>query len=275
MKRNNTLLKMTVSITKEQLLNDECCVKNSLEGVEYCYSYVIYSVFDKDELTGWTLRLHLSQDDVYNTIYLEEEYDNITSILLSHLKTQEREDIIGYKQAPLELLVLYLEPLVKSLATEQMKYWPIEFEDLCQICKLSMCKLYRKNYYIHKSILRQTFIRDVLMHLRKDRYKPLQISIDEPVAFDEDNNALRLSDTLVDVDAMNAMEDAEDEIVKNQVNDALKQLIIDVIGQRQYDQLLREYGNKSTTPWSRKTVQTLKNRFKRLGIDRNLFRRYY
>ena len=51
----------------------------------------------------------------------------------------------------------------------------------------------------------------------------------------------------------------------------IKDFIVESIGQRGYEQLLRDYGNKTTTNWSRLTVRDIKRKMKRQGITKNTF----
>lgn len=276
MKKENVLIKLTIDVEPAAYKkNGQFCILEPLTSVDKLYSYVTYANYSDEKLSGWTIVCHISQTDFLNTISVKKATEDICKTIEDTISKESVRYVIGYAQPPLELLLETLEPLVKKLALEQRNHWPIEFEDLCQMCRLCICTLYRGGYYVHKALIRRTFINSVLQYLKPDRYKPLLVSLDNTSYCDESNNRLTIEDTLIDYDEFYKQEDLEDEQVNKEVLDEMKKVVVDIIGQRQYDQMLREYGNKMTTNWSRKTMQTIKNELKAKGIDVNLFRRYY
>lgn len=239
------------------------------------YSYVTYAVYENERLKGWSIHCHVSQNERYNTIKVADAVDSICKTMDEILSKEEVRYVIGYQQPPLELLITILDPLVRKLAREQSNYWPIEYDDLCQMCRLVICTLYRSGYYIHKSLVRRAFINYVLQYLRPERYKPLMMSLDEPVARDDEGHELTAAETVVDQIALDQQEEEEEREVELQVIQEQKDLIISIIGVRQWDQMVREYGNKSTTNWSQKKTFDIKRKLSQAGIDIGMFRRYY
>jgi hypothetical protein len=135
-------------------------------------------------------------------------------------------------------------------------------------------KLYRGGYYIHKRLLRRAFANEILMSLRKERNKPVLISLDQTVDGEDDKTTI--SDTIPDKQAIIEEQDMLEEQAKNDVISAKRDIIIKYIGQRQYDQLVREYGNKNTTNWSQQTVHKLKHKLELFGItDKKFINKYY
>ena len=57
--------------------------------------------------------------------------------------------------------------------------------------------------------------------------------------------------------------------------DEVKDIVIDLIGQRQWNELVRDYTNGHTTNWSRKKMQDIKHHFERLGLTRKDFNNKY
>ena len=49
----------------------------------------------------------------------------------------------------------------------------------------------------------------------------------------------------------------------------MKDFIVDMIGERRFDQLYREYSNKTVSPSSAMTMQRIQNELKKLGIDKS------
>ena len=151
----------------------------------------------------------------------------------------------------------------------------LEMEDLIQMCNLVISDLYYKGYYIHKQLIRRAYINYVLMHIRKDKNRVQIISLDQPYNKSDNDNTLRIADMIPDINASNELSDKEDEEVQKRILLEVKDIVIDFIGPRQYDQLLREYSNKQTTNWSRKLMQTIKAHLFEMGISNKSFNKYY
>jgi hypothetical protein len=163
-----------------------------------------------------------------------------------------------------------------SLTKFQQQNWQfLEFEDLLQMCRLVLCDLYYKGYYIHKNVLAISFNNYVLMHIRKQKNRPEIISLEQKYEKTSDSNAITIADMIPDTEQLNKQYDEEIKEVDDRILREMKELVIDYIGQRQYDQLLREYSNKQTTNWSRKLMQTIKIHLFKIGISSKDFDRYY
>ena len=91
---------------------------------------------------------------------------------------------------------------------------------------------------------------------------------------DDDCN-VTIADMVPDTKLLDEQDDKENEEVMTQIITEVKDIIIDLIGPRQYDQLLREYANKQTTPWSRKLMYTIKAKLFDMGITIKSFNKYY
>ena len=275
-KYDNVLMDNSIDLPVEAYKNEgKILLERALENVTHVYSYVTYAIYNSGRITGWNIHYHISQVDYYNTIAVDDAIKSICDTLDDTISEEDKKRVVGYGQPPLDVLVVVLDNLVHKLAREQAQYWPIEYEDLYQTCRLCLCKLYNGGYYVHKNLLRRTFINEILVQLRPERFKPIMLSLDAVVYNEEGKDALTAQDILIDENELYAMEDAEDDEVQKQVFEQMKDVVIEIIGPRQYDQLLREYGNKMTTNWSRKTMQTLKDTLRRKKIDSSLFRRYY
>lgn len=276
MKDANILIDVSVDISIDEYKKyGKTGLLHALSATEKIYSYVTYAVYEKEKLKGWSVHCHISQTNSYNTINVSNAVDKICETIDELLSKETTKYIIGYEQPPLNLLITILDPLVRKLAREQSNYWPIEYDDLCQMCRLVICTLYRSGYYIHKSLVRRAFINYVLQYLRPERYKPLMMSLDEPVARDDEGHELTAAETVVDQMALDQQEEEEEREVELQVIQEQKDLIISIIGVRQWDQMVREYGNKSTTNWSQKKTFDIKRKLSQAGIDIGMFRRYY
>lgn len=239
-------------------ITDDC--DNSLTEVVYkncpIYSCLIYKAPNK---TGYKLVCSISDIERYNTLQQEQIVQCVRAAMQSTIEIL-KQTIVAYAQPPLQILLEAAEPLIQSQAKLQNLRWhEVEFDDLCQMCRLTIVKLYRKGYYIHPWLIKKSFERDVLMYIRHEKNKPQFIYLDETVV-DNDNG---FSDIIPDQQELDRIQDEEAEEELNELRSWQKQVLINEIGQRQYDQLLLEYGSKNSTNWSRNLVHRLKQKFNR------------
>lgn len=238
------------------------------------YSYIVYYE-ETEERKNYSVRYMVSQTDSNNTIDTVEAAAEILQIISDDRK--ERKYVIGYHQPPLEKLIALYQPLVRKLAKIQHDHWrQLEYEDLCQICNMSIVELYNKGYYIHKSLVEKTFKNAVLMELHRYSKEPVCTSLEQAFNGTDDLEKLTLSDVLADNDELLYEQDKEIYESKMWTYDEVKAIIIGLIGPRQFDQLLRGYGSKSADPTVRRTMQRVKAHFARLGITKKeLNNKYY
>lgn len=274
MRHTNTLSNIVAEVANNDgPVTPASVLSQSLVNVDEVYSYLIYAKYQDHTLTGWRVEFIVSQHDAYNTISKAQAILDICKLIDDSYSREVQRYVIGYKQPPLDILLTTLDPLVQKLARQQQSYWNLEYEDLCQTCRLVICTLYHKGYYIHKSLINRAFINEVLLSIRKDRYKPQIVSIDEPVAYDKEGKAQMVADTIEDPSAEDEFNEQYDEEEHQYQLEQMREIVIDIIGRRQYDQLVREYGNKMTTNAGRKQTQKIRMKLKEIGISEELFRR--
>lgn len=243
-----------------------------LTSTDYVYSYLIYAQYTNGALTGWLVEFLVSQTTNYNTISVDDAIDDVSKIITDAWKETQITYVIGYRQPPIELLLETFDPLVKKLASKQKEYWRyLEYEDLCQICRMVICHLYNKGYYIHSKLISRAFTNEILMMIRPERYKPAVLSLDKVV--DDEYEEVTLMDCIEDETPKELREEQEEREAIKRVLEKKKEIIIEALGgsERQYDQLVREYGNKSATPWARMAVQRVKKYLAKLSIDEESF----
>lgn len=248
-------------------------ILESFEGIDKLYSYILYEQYKNGQLNGWRIEFMLSQEDTYNQISIPDIAKEIAE-LTDFSRVSEHRKILGYRQPGPEILLTAYEPLMRKLVKEEMNRWAnLEYEDLMQTCRLVVMKLYRGGYYVHKRLLRRAFSNEILMSLRKERNKPILISLEQTI--DGEDDKVTISDTIPDHQAIIEEQDMLDEAAYSDILVVKRDIIVREIGQRQYDQLVREYGNKSTTNWSRQTVQKLKQYLTKMGITEKTFAKYH
>lgn len=268
---NKLVQRISVNHTDEEIKSQLHTVLDELETI---YSYLIYAKYKAEKLVCWQIEYTISQTDKYNTLHSCIVVDEIFAILK---ESNEKKDsnVIGYKQPSLDIQIQLFEPLINKLALKQIQRWPqIEYEDACQICRMTMLNLYRKGYYLHPTLVERCYNNDILSSIRKDKNKPEIISIDKVVHHDGDNTPLTIGDMLPDTQAEEDAEQKDAEEFVQLVFGQVKEIIVELIGERQFEQLMRDYGNKHTTSWSRKKMQQLKDKFKQMGINWESFNRY-
>lgn len=234
------------------------------------YSYSLYAE-EGPEGKSYRLEVLYSMIERYNTINISTIVERVSLAIAKDNEPSSK--LIGYKQPPLEILIRAYEPLIINLAKRQHEHWrEIEIEDLQQMCRLVICILYNSGYYIHKKLIVKTFNNYVLQYLKHERYRPTIVSLDEPIKAKGEN--LTVKDVIKDDDYEQKIQDEEDYEENLTFLNEFRSLVIQEIGERSYEQLLKQYSNKSTDAWGQKTVYRLKGKFHKRGSLKRIKQRY-
>ena len=259
--------KVTVTCTDEEILRQLHTVLDELKTI---YSYLVYERYEGEKLSYWQIEYTVSQKDRYNTLRSDDVVREIFAVI-KESGEKKIANVIGYKQPPIEMQLKLFEPFISKCALKQVQRWPqLELDDAKQMCRLTMLNLYHKGYYLHPSLIERCYNNDILCYLRSERNKPEIISIDTVVHQGEDNS-LTLADVLPDHTIEEAEEAKQDDDFIKYVFEQIKDISIELIGERQFEQLLRDYGNKHTTAWSQKRMYRLKEKFKEMGLSWSSF----
>lgn len=253
---DNQLLTRRLRLTLEQARDRPATLLSDwLSNESFLYSYIVRCKTEDGEVIDYTVQVCISQIEEYNTIPVPEAILQIVDSLNNH----QAEYVIDYRQPPLDVMVEAFAPFVHSLARQVARQWNQEFEDMVQTCYMCMIILYNKGYYIHKSLLTTTFIREVLTSLRKQNiaykhgYKgTVSIDSDVPGA-----DGLKYSDIISD-------EEQEDMIYSFEYNDekewsliTKRKLVVDKIGERRYKSYVDDVESGSLSKSSRTTLWRL------------------
>lgn len=167
-------------------------------------------------------------------------------------------DILAYCQPSIEILTKVYEPLMHSLAKKAHltleRYFA--YGDLVQQAYLTLVDLRHRGYYVSANLIKRAYFNELYMQLRKLPTRHIVISFDEPTNDKNGDDAVTtILDTIADIDDKfdNILEDID--LIRN------RKRVINVIGSRQYDQLLREFKNNQTTNATRVKINKLKKRF--------------
>ena len=264
--KENILQKLSITIDVDE---DESSIKEHLSellcDINEVYSYLVYAEYNCGKLKNFVVEMLVSHTAYFNTLKHNDVIQSICAIILNTVREGVQRYVVGYKQPPLDKLITAYEPLVHSLARQQQMHWrQIEYDDLCQMCRMVICTLYNAGYYIHKNLIRRAFTNEVLMYMRKYKHQPHLVSLDDKVCNDSDNMCLK--DVIPDKLQDENRQDEEDEEVSQQALIEQRDLVISIIGERQYDRLLAEYGTKTTTAWGQKTTHRIRQKLKEQGI---------
>ena len=111
------------------------------------------------------------------------------------------------------------------------------------------------------------------MSIRKEKYTEQPLSLNHKVKYDDER--VELMDLMPDTSMVEELEEKNDDEDKLRILQEKRELIIEEIGQRQYDQLVKAYSFGNTDARSRAIVHKLKNKFIAQGITENTFMRYF
>ena len=251
-------------------------VTEQLKHLKYIHSYILYGKYNKsNKLTHWEIHYNISQSSKFNKLKTDVVINKICNDL-NEYNADDVKYVQSFLQPDITTLLKQYKPLIFKLAKEMNSKWEfLEMEDLMQMCSFVICDLYYKNYYVHKSLIRRSFTNYVLMHIRKNKDRPTIYSLEQTYRKGDSDENITIADMIPDQLQIEKADDDENDEVFMQIIKEVKEIIVDYIGERQYDQLLREYGNKQTTPWSRKLMGKIKAHLFDMGITRKSFNKYY
>lgn len=245
---------------------------------EYFYSYLVYVKCDEfGVIKNYFIKFMIAQEDSYNTINKDLAVNHILDCIEIYKEYLGETKIIGYKQPPLDMMIALYEPLMYDMARHMQQYWKqFEVEDLLQMCRISMCELYNKGYYIHKRLLWTAFKNKIIEEIRplkrRGELVSLQISYCDKHGGEEN---LSLADIMPDLAAEEQQEEESIHEANLQIFAEIKDIIIDLVGPRQFDMLFRDYSRGHTTPQSRKLLIKIKNHLNSMGITQSQFNEKY
>lgn len=249
-------------------LND-CNIAKQLRK-EFAFVDTVYSFVAYNNKHLITVNAHVSQIDDYNTITVPVMITNI----VSSISTTMPEGIFCYGQPSLPILLEVLQPLLHNLATEQHRRWKrYSYEDLLQLCSCKLCELYNKGYYIHKSLLKRAFTNSVYQMLRKEPRDVTIVSSDARVKTSDDT--LSVVDMIPDIQQEYDDYDKEEQVVLNQIQTEERDVLLEMLGPRQYDQLLREFRTHTISNATARQLKRIKLKLEKEGYNLQYWQRYF
>lgn len=241
-----------------------------LTNVPKICRFVIKSHYINNQLSYWQFECEVCTDNTYNT-FKKEDCIHDTLIAITN-DIQDGKYIILFKQPSLEMQIKMYMPYIKKLAQIQSQRWKtLEYDDIYSTCMLTCVRLYKRGYYLNKWLIKKSFENDILMLLRKHRNAPEILSLEQIMHSSDSDENVKLEDMLEDKRINVKIQDEEESQLIHMIFLKVKEIIVTDIGERRFDQLFRDYGNKHTTNWSRKQMQTIKQKFDKQGITKMTF----
>lgn len=237
----------------------------------YCNLYS-YFVGRKDDFI--VIKTVTSTIGDFNTLPYPETSEYIIEKIVDYITTLSNTKCICFGQPPLELIIGLYQPMIQKMATKLRNQWKqFEYDDLLSIGNKVIIELYRKGYYLNKSLIWTTFNNDVLVQCRKFKYQPITVSIYDSIKSDikPDNEPITYGDIIEDESYIEEKEQDDEQQLEKFTFEQVKEIIIEKIGQRQWDQLWRDYGKGHTTNRTQAAMRRIKSYFNELGLTRQDF----
>lgn len=246
-------------------------VSKAVTDIIWCDLYS-YFVGRKDDTI--VIKTVVSMIPELNTIPYVGTTDYIVEKIIDYIASLSNAKCICFGQPPIDIIVPLYQPMIQKMATRLQTQWKqFEFDDLVAIGNKVMVELYNKGYYLNKSLIWTSFNNDILVQCRKFKYQPITVSIYDKVKSDVkvDSEELTYGDMIEDESYIEEREQEDEQQLEKYVFEQVKEIIIDKIGQRQWDKLWRDYGKGHASVASRAAMRRLKAYFDELGLTRQDF----
>lgn len=205
--------------------------------------------------------LKFNSTDNNNTYSLSEP--NMNKFLETCLSAPDESHYIN---APLAKWIVQYRPMMCQLVEEAYpvykKMYP-EKDDLYSILGYTITYLYNKGFYLHKYIIKRSFINNLNKSIRKQKHFQNCQSLDAP-AFEE--GAITLADIVPDRnDAITRFEEDE---YSHSLFELIKEEMLKTMSQLSFDMILVQLESKTLTPASSKALSKMRAKFAPYNIPR-------
>lgn len=258
----NTLTTLSFKLYKDTNIDiNEDIISTLLFEVDYLYSYIIKSSLEEDKIV-LTVKFTVSENPTHNTISCKNMGNNILELLISDIPTNK---VLKYEQPNLNIIFQVYNKFIAKIAKQQALMWHLEYEDVYQICALSIIKLYNKNYFLNKYLVEKTCRNDILYHIRKNINKPIIESLDKNIRNDNTED-IKYGDLIEDESSRYEFEQSVNNDAIFKMFNEVKQIIINRFGERKFEKLYRDYTNNHTDSISLTMMQKVKVYLKERNI---------
>ena len=266
---------------KARLSLDESHSYDEIEFIvrELVYSN-LYSYFVGRKDDNIIIKVTTSSVEEYNTLNEDEAVDNIINGVVDYITTLSKTKCVCFGQPPLDLIAELYQPMIQKMAHRINNQWKqFEYDDLVSMGNLIMVQLYKKGYYLNKWLIWTSLNNEVLVKCRKFKDRPIIVSIQDKTNSDIklDSEDLCYGDMLEDESYKEEAEKEDEQQLEQFIFEQVKDIIIEKIGPRQWDQLWRDYGKGHTTGKTIASMRRMRSYFEELGLTRqdfiNMYRR--
>lgn len=211
--------------------------------------FIFSAIYDPKTMT---LKLNCTKK---NAVY---SINNVVATLFQRIVQQPEQ--IHYMNAPLEKWLIQFKPtlhqIVESVYPAYYKLYP-DKQDLLSILFITVIKLYNKGYYLHKYLIRQAFIKDLNMSIRKQKHFTDCQSLDAPNSQTDPN--LTIGDMIADPT------DIEEELeYKDWVKymfGMIKEEMLRQMSQLSFDMMMIQIENKTIDSRTSKMLAKMRDKF--------------
>lgn len=205
--------------------------------------------------------IKLNTTNENNTYSLSEP--NITKFLETCLSAPNN---IHYINAPLAKWIVQYRPMMCQLVEEAYptykKMYP-EKDDLYGILGYTITYLYNKGFYLHKYIIKRSFINNLNKSIRKQKHFQDCKSLDAPIC---EEGAATLADIVPDSnDVITRFEEDE---YNHFLFELIKEEMLKTMSQLSFDMILVQLESKTLTPASSKVLSKMRAKFAPYNIPR-------
>ena len=240
----------------------------------------LYSYFVGRKKEDIFVKVVTSKILTYNTIPYNEAIETIFDAISDYILTLSNVNCICFKQPPLEMMIKLYQPMIQRMARRINESWRnFEYDDLVGMANYVIVKLYKKGYYLHKSLIWTSLNNEVLMQNRIYKSEPIVESLYDNTKRNvkSDSEELTYADLMRDESYIEEEEKQDEQQLEMYIFEQVKEIIIEKIGVRQWDQLWRDYGRGHTTNSTQATMRRMRTYFKELGLTKqdfiNMYRR--
>ena len=114
----------------------------------------LYSYFVGRKDNTIVIKAVVSTTPEFNTLTYPEPAEHIIEAIIDYMMVLSDVKCICFGQPPIELIAELYQPMIHKMATRISVQWKqFEYDDLVGIGNKVMVELYRKGYYLNKSLI--------------------------------------------------------------------------------------------------------------------------
>lgn len=199
-----------------------------------------------------TLKLNCTKK---NAIY---SINNVVATLFQRIV--QHPDQIHYMNAPLEKWLIQFKPtlhqIVEGVYPAYCKLYP-DKQDLLSMLFITVIKLYNKGYYLHKQLIKKSFVNDLNMSIRQQKHFTDCQSLDAPDP--QSDGSITIGEKVADPT------DIEEEIAYEDwvkyMFETIKKEMLQHMSQLSFDMMMIQIENKTIDPRTSKMLQKMRDKF--------------